>query len=321
MFKLLFLVQEKADKSKVKEGVEKIGEDVEKVSKGFQSSWDKMWERIFDWKDSLIEFLPEIILSVLVFIICYVLSVYVKRGTKKLLSRFIKRASVRSLIANAFSILTVVFGLVIVVSLLNMSNLLKAMLAAGGIAGLAFALAFQGALSNMFAGIFISLNDIMNVGDYVETNGYAGYVEEISLRNTRIREVDNNMVIIPNKMIIESPFKNFGLTTRIRAKITCGVHYDSDMRFVQKLATETIAEHFTQLAYEKVEFHWLEFADSSINFQLRFWIKASANITLLEAKSEAMILLKEAFDANDIGIPFPIRTLEWADPKDDIRKS
>ena len=292
---------------------EEIKQDVEKVSEGFKDSWETMWDRIWSWKDSFIEHLPEIVLSILVFTVCYVLSMYVKRWVQKPLGRIIKRTSIRSLVANVISIIIVLIGIIIAISLLNLSNLLTGILAAGGIAGLAVALAFQGTLANTFSGIFISLNDIMNVGDYVETNGYAGNIEEITLRNTRLREVDNNIVVIPNKTIIENPFKNFGLTPRIRTTIRCGVHYDSDMRFVKKISIEAIAKRFPQLDYEHVEFHWTEFADSSINFQVRFWIEARSNLTLLEAKSEAMMILKETFDKHGINIPFPIRTLEWAD--------
>lgn len=289
-----------------------IGKDVEKVSEGFQSSWEKMWERIFSWKSKFIEHLPEIILSIIVFTVCYILSIYIKKWVRKPLSKIIKRASIRSLVANIISGFIVMIGLLISISLLNLSNLLTTFMAAGGIAGLAVALAFQGTLANTFSGIFLSLNDVMNVGDWVVTNGFEGNIEEITLRNTKIRESDNNIAVIPNKNIIESPFKNYGLTARIRTKVICGVHYDSDLRFVKKITIEAIEKRFPHLDYEHIEFHWLEFADSSINFQVRFWIEAQSNRTILEAKSEAIMIIKETFDKHNINIPFPIRTLEWA---------
>ncbi|MGI9525751.1 MAG: mechanosensitive ion channel family protein [Weeksellaceae bacterium] len=304
-----------------KEQPSDIEKDVEKVSEGFQTSWDKMWDRIFNWKEQLIEHLPEVILSILVFTLCYVISIYVKRWIKKPLSRIIKRASIRALVANIVSGFIVLIGLLISVSLLNLSDLLTGIMAAGGIAGLAVALAFQGTLANTFSGIFLSLNDVMNVGDWVVTNGFEGNIEEITLRNTRIREADNNIAVIPNKNIIESPFKNYGLTPRIRTSIKCGVHYDSDLRFVKKIAIEAISKRFPHLDYEHVEFHWLEFADSSINFQIRFWIEARSNLTILEAKSEAIMIIKETFDHQGINIPFPIRTLEWAKKPNDSEEN
>lgn len=287
-----------------------IEDDVDKVSKGFETSWQKMWEKIWGWKDEFIEHLPEIIISLVVFLFCYILSVYVKRWIKKPLAGIIKRASIRTLVANVASGVIVLIGLLVSVSVLNLSDLLTGIVAAGGIAGLALALAFQGPLANTFSGIFISLNDVMNVGDYVETGNYAGNVEEITLRNTRIREIDNNIVVIPNKTIVETPFKNFALTPRTRVIIFGGVHYDSDLRNVKEISTEAIKSKFEQLAYENIEFHWLEFAESSINFQIRFWIEAKSILTITEAKSEAMMTLKEAFNEHNIKIPYPIRTIE-----------
>jgi len=62
-------------------------------------------------------------------------------------------------------------------------------------------------------------------------------------------------------------------------------------------------------AFKKIEFQYKEFGESSINFQMRFWVEAKKNLTLLEAKSEAIILLKEVFEKNGISIPYPIRTI------------
>ena len=148
----------------------------------------------------------------------------------------------------------------------------------------------------------------MNIGDFIETNGYSGSVEEITLRYITLKESDNNLVIIPNKLVVENPFKNFGLTKQIRTSIECGVGYESDLREVRKIAIETISEAFPYRD-KKIEFQYKEFGESSINFQMRFWVEAKKNLTLLEAKSEAIILLKEVFEKNGISIPYPIRTI------------
>lgn len=61
---------------------------------------------------------------------------------------------------------------------------------------------------------------------------------------------------------------------------------------------------------EKIEFHYLSFGESSIDFQIRFWVNATANLTSVEAKSEAIIALKEIFEKHNIDIPYPIRTVQ-----------
>jgi small conductance mechanosensitive channel len=167
----------------------------------------------------------------------------------------------------------------------------------------------QSSLSNTFSGVYLSVKDILNVGDWIETNGYNGTVYEVNLRNTVIREPDNNLVMIPNRMVVENPFKNYGLTNQIRVILTCGVNYNSDLSFVEKLTKETIMENCHKDPDREIEFHYLEFGDSSINFQVRFWIDAKSKMTILEARSEAIKAIKRAFDENGIDIPYPIRTL------------
>jgi small conductance mechanosensitive channel len=186
--------------------------------------------------------------------------------------------------------------------------MISSILAGAGVAGLAVGLALQGTLSNTFSGIFLSVKEILNVGDYIETNGYAGNVDEISLRHIKVREADNNFVFIPNKMVVDQPFKNYGLTPLIRTTITCGVGYESDLEKVRDVCIETIEKAFPPND-KTIEFHYLSFADSSINFQLRFWVPAKMQMSLLEAKSTAIMLIKKRFEKENINIPYPIRTL------------
>jgi small conductance mechanosensitive channel len=79
---------------------------------------------------------------------------------------------------------------------------------------------------------------------------------------------------------------------------------------VREIAIDAIQNSFPQDKSKEIEFHYLEFGDSSINFQMRFWVDAQAKLTMLEARSEAIIVIKKAFDAHNINIPFPIRTLD-----------
>ncbi|CAA6826303.1 MAG: Small-conductance mechanosensitive channel [uncultured Aureispira sp.] len=273
------------------------------------SSWDKIMNKLAGWVDSILLNLPNLVLALLIFSLVYWLSTYVKSWVNKLLRRVIKEASIRGLISNMSSIVFISLGLILALNVLNLNDVLTSILAGAGVAGLAVGLALQGTLANTFSGIFLAIRDVLNVGDWVETNGFSGVIIEIDLRNTKLKESDNNIVVIPNQMILDSPFKNYGLTTKIRSTIKCGVAYDSDLEMVQKIATEAIAGLYPPLGNQQIEFHYLEFGGSSVDFQLRFWVNATKKLTALEAKSKAMIALKKAFDAHHIDIPFPIRTL------------
>jgi small conductance mechanosensitive channel len=185
-------------------------------------------------------------------------------------------------------------------------------LATAGVAGLAIGLALQNTLSNTVAGIALSFRRKVQIGNWVETNGYSGEIMDINLREFVIKEADNNIVILPNKMILENPLKNYSLTTRMRVFLECGVGYESNLEEVEKLTKEVIADTFEQVkGTEEVEFYFTEFGDSSINYLCRFWIDAESMLEKLNAKTRAIIEIKKAYDKAGINIPFPIRTLEF----------
>lgn len=281
----------------------------EELTEQFTESYGNVVDKLEGWLDSIITNLPNLIVAIIVFGLAYFLSGLVRKYVSKLLKGRVEQASLRSLIATISSITIIALGLFIVLEVLNLDTVLKSMLAGAGVAGLAIGLALQSSLSNTFSGIYLSLKDVINIGDWVETNGYQGTVHEVNLRNTVIREPDNNLVMIPNKLVVENPFKNYGLTKQIRVIVQCGVGYESDLAAVENLTKEAIKKNFHADESKEIEFHYTEFGDSSINFQVRFWIDASVKISILEARSEAIKVIKKTFDEKGINIPFPIRTV------------
>jgi small conductance mechanosensitive channel len=279
------------------------------MEKQLESAWSKLLNKLASWLDSLILNLPNLLIGLIVFILAYWFSRHLKSFSEKYLKKIIKQPSIRDLISTVLSAVVIILGLLLALSILNLDGTLKSLLAGAGVAGLAISLALQGTLSNTFSGVFIALKNEMNVGDWVETNGFSGHVIEISLRNTKIKEADNNIVVIPNKQIMDQPFKNFGLTKRIRTTITCGVGYESDLALVKNVAVDAIEKLYPPNNGEAIEFYYTDFGNSSIDFLLRFWVDAKENLTALEVKSEAIQTIKNTFDQNDINIPFPIRTI------------
>jgi len=273
-------------------------------------SLSNLLKKLSGWLDSLIINLPNLLIALLVFVIAYWLSRNLQGWTNKYLRRIIRQPSIRGLVANIVSILTIIVGLILSLSILNLDGTLKSLLAGAGVAGLAISLALQGTLSNTFSGLFIAIKDEINIGDWIETNDFSGIVVEIDLRNTKIKGSDNNIVVVPNKLILEKPFKNFGLTKRIRTTITCGVGYESDLAKVKKIAIKAIGELYPTNKGEHIEFYYTDFGGSSIDFLLRFWVDAKENLTALEVKSDAIMKIKDTFDENNINIPFPIRTIK-----------
>lgn len=281
----------------------------EELQGRFEKSYTTVTEKLESWLDVIISNLPNFVVAVIVFGITYFLSGLIRKYLDKILKGKVDQASMRSLITTLASIVVIALGLFIALSVLNLDTVLKSLLAGAGVAGLAIGLAVQTSLSNTFSGIYLSVKDVINIGDWIETNGYQGSVADVTLRHTIIREPDNNLVVMPNKMVVENPFKNFGLTKQIRTIVKCGVGYESDLPKVEEVTRNAIENNFHRDESKDIEFHWLEFGDSSINFQVRFWIEADSKLSILEAQSKAIKVIKKAFDENDINIPFPIRTV------------
>ena len=281
----------------------------EQMTASVQGSWEKISNKVSGWAEDILLNLPNFILAAVVFALAYWLSKRTKELVLRLSRHTIKQASIRDLLANFSSITIIAIGFLIALNILNLNEVLTSLLAGAGVAGLAIGLALQGTLANTFSGIFLAVRDVISVGDWIESNGFSGTVMSIDLRNTQIKEGDNNIVVIPNQMILDNPFKNYGLTQRIRTTIICGVGYECDLEKVKAIAIEAISELYPPNDDEEIELHYLDFGNSSINFRLRFWVNSRKALKAFEAKSEAIIALRKAFDKHNINIPFPIRTV------------
>ena len=268
--------------------------------------------KLVGWLDSLILNLPNFLLAVVVFVFFIFLAKYAGRLLNKLLAKKVNQDSIRHITVKVSKAIVILIGFFIALGILDLNKVLTSVLAGAGVVGLAIGLALQGTLNNTFSGIILSFLPELQIGDWVETNSYAGEVTEINLRNIVIKQSDNNYVVIPNSKIVEEPFKNFSTTNRSRVMLNCGVGYSSDLEKVKEITIETISKHFPARGNEQVEFMFTEFGDSSINFVVRFWTDVTKNRDILVAKDIAIIEIKKTFDKNGINIPFPIRTIDFS---------
>lgn len=202
-------------------------------------------------------------------------------------------------------------GVLIFLDLIGIS--ITPILASLGIGSLAVALALQDTLSNFFAGIYVSIDKPVNVGDFIRLeNGDEGYVTDIGWRNTRIRTLPNNVIVIPNSKLTSAIITNYYLPDKeIAVLVNLGVHYKSDLKHVEKVTAETAKEVMQKVTggipgFEPfIRYH--TFGDSSIGFTVIMRGKEFTDQYLL--KHEFIKLLHERYKKEGIEIPFPIRTI------------
>jgi small conductance mechanosensitive channel len=291
-----------------------IGEKIKRATIDDSFTWhhvyDLMTIKFLKWWDLFLLKLPNLVVAILVFLLFFLFAKFTGRLLHRLMKRSVKQESIRQIVVKLFRSVVLFIGFLVTLIILDLGIIMTSILGLAGVASLAVGLAIQGALNNTFSGVILSFLPNLKIGDWVETDGLEGTISEISLRSVQILKPDNNLVMVPNSQILENPFTNFSLTTRTRVTIKCGVSYDSDLKKVMQLAVSRIESVFPQSAEEEVEFFYQEFADSAINFILRFWGDALNKKQELQLKHRAIIEIKDVFDANGITIPFPIRTIQ-----------
>lgn len=224
-----------------------------------------------------------------------------------------------SLFINLTRIVVFIIGILIILQSLGIS--ITPLITALGIGGLAVALALQPTLSNLFAGIQIIVSKQLEVGDYVELDsGAKGYVTDISWRNTTIRELPNNLIVVPNAKLADSIVRNYNRPQKeMSVLVDVGVSYASDLEKVEQVTLDVAKKVVQKLQEGKSEYEpfllYKQFADFSINFTVIFRVHEYVN--KFKARHEFIKRLHKRYKQESIEIPFPIRTVHMKQEKGD----
>lgn len=203
-------------------------------------------------------------------------------------------------------------GLLILLDALGIS--ITPVWASLGIGSLAVALGLQPTLENLFAGVQIVTDRMVQVGHFIRLDsGEQGYVDKIGWRSTWIRMLPNNTVIVPNKVLVNQRVINYHYPqAEMAVLVEVGVSYDSDLARVEKVTVEVGQEVLKSVPGGVPEFlpfiRLHTFSDSSVNFTVI--LRAREFVDQYLIKHEFIKRLHARYKQEGIVIPFPIRTLE-----------
>lgn len=220
-----------------------------------------------------------------------------------------------SLFTNLIKLGIYILGFLVILQTLGIS--VTPVLTALGVGGLAVALALQETLSNLFAGMQILAARQIKPGDYVRLDtGEEGYVSDVTWRNTTIKAIPNNMVIVPNSKLASTILTNYHQPERkMRVYVPVGVHYNSDLQHVERVTIEVAKEVQTTVdGANKGHVPWIrynEFGGSAINF--RTVLEVEEFFSGYELTHEFIKRLKHRYDKEGITIPFNMVTLDIPD--------
>ncbi|RKD97496.1 mechanosensitive ion channel family protein [Halopiger aswanensis] len=191
-------------------------------------------------------------------------------------------------------------------------NFLVSMAGIAAAGALAIGLAMQNVISNFVAGIFIYTDKPFRIGDWIEwDNGdYAGVVEDISLRVTRVRTFDNELLTVPNSVLTDDVIKNPVEGDKLRLKFVFGIGYDDDIERATEIIVDEAERHPDIADDPAPSVRLTELNDSDVGLQSRFWIEDPSRSDFVRIKGEYITAVKRRFDEEGIDIPYPVRTLD-----------
>lgn len=272
-------------------------------------TFDKLITKLEGWLDHAVVMLPNLLLGLIALSVFIVLARLFRKGTVKLVNQFSDNYAVNNLLGRMVSIIVILLGIFVMLSVLQLDKTVTSLLAGAGVVGLAIGFAFQDMIANLISGVMIAIRKPFKKGDLIETNSFFGTVIGMDLRNTILKIPQGQHIIIPNKDVFQKAIKNYATGER-RIDMEVGVAYGTDLEKAEKIALDSINEIPYISKDKEVALHYTSFGNSSINFLLLYWIDQSKQPDFFKAQSDGIKQVKKAFDKHEINIPFPIRTLE-----------
>ncbi|WP_129305459.1 mechanosensitive ion channel family protein [Streptomyces sp. L2] len=216
-----------------------------------------------------------------------------------------------TIFVNITRVLVLAIGFLVMLQTLGIS--IAPLLTALGVGGLAVALALQDTLANLFAGVHILASKTVQPGDYIRlSSGEEGYVVDINWRQTTVRQLSNNLVVIPNGQLAKTNMTNYSRPEQqLTIVVQAGVGYDSDLEHVERVTAEVVTEVMTDITgavpdhEPAVRFH--TFGDSRIGFSVILGIGEFSD--QYRIKHEFIKRLHRRYHAEGITIPAPTRTV------------
>ncbi len=205
----------------------------------------------------------------------------------------------------------------VVATLLTVQSLgydVKAILAGLGIGGLAFALAAQDTLANIFGAIVVAVDQPFKIGEVVRIGTNVGIVEDIGLRSTRIRMIDRSLMVVPNKTVASETITNLSRFTQRRCEQVVGLTYDTkpdDMNaIVEEFKQIILAEPEIDQASVMVFFR--DYSASSLDIWVVYMAQGPDFQAFMRMRQRINLAFMRAVDARGLSFAFPTQTLHLA---------
>lgn len=212
-------------------------------------------------------------------------------------------------LANILKIVVIAFGVVMIISELgyNVNGLLTGL----GVGGLAVSLAAQDAVGNLISGFIIIFDKPFKVGDLIESATVEGFVEEVTMRSTKIRTLDDSVITVPNSTLTKEAVTNISMMDKRRIKLNFGLIYSTSNETIEKVRKEIknyIVEN-QDILPEPCRIYFRKFGDSSLDFEVVCYTETSDLDEYLKIENELNLAIKSIVEKNDTDFAYPTSTV------------
>src|SRR5260370_19816734 len=250
--------------------------------------------------DLAVRFGPKLLVAILILVVGFFVAGWIARATGRGLHRLDLEPPVRQLLTRVARVLVV--ALFAIMALQNLGVELLPLIAGLGVAGAGVALATQGVLSNMVAGLTIIFTKPYRVGEYIAIVGVEGQVEAITLFNTALTHPDRSRIIVPNRNVVGEILHNYG---RIRqSEIQVGVAYESNLTLALGTIRDLVQANPLILPEPRPVIQLVALADSAVQITVKPCVPV-ADFRPLAAQLHSSLV--EELRQRGIGIPYPQR--------------
>jgi small-conductance mechanosensitive channel len=259
--------------------------------------------------------LPNLAIALVIVILTMLVARFAIRIADKITGRTHLRVDLQQLIETLVRVAIWIIGLLLAAAVAVPGFTPAGLIAGLGIGALAIGFAFQDTFENFLAGVFVMLRDKMNIGDLIEVEGITGRVEKITLRETYLRKLSNELYVVPNAMLFKNPVQIFTDAPMRRDEITVGVAYDADLDAAQAAIRKAFDPPIDGIVTTKpVGVFCREFGGSSIDWLVQWWSENSPAHDMRDVRTAVIKAIKRELDAVGIDIPYPIVTNMFPEP-------
>lgn len=267
---------------------------------------DVVGSKLAELSDRALELLPLLGVALAVVVVSWLLARLLTRGDW--LFRWIQNRFLRDLVQHFAQITIVGAGLLVALELLNATALVGAALGTAGVIGVAVGFASRDIIENYLAGLLLSMRRPFSPNDFVSIDGEEGKVVRLTSRATVLLTLEGNHVRIPNAKVFKAVVLNYTRNPLRQLHFEVGVGVKQDLVEAQKLALDTLASMDAVLD-QPPPFALIQgLGDSNVPIRLHAWVD-QASTDFFKARSEAIRLVKSAFDEAKIEMPEPIYRL------------